>query len=145
MDDWADRIDALEAACASFLESASRARAVLGDRTPRFGTWSISDVLAHLIAWDAESVRRWREIVSGAPGDVTYDIEAFNAEAATSRRGASWEELIAEHRRVHAEMLAQGRDLPTRFREDSDSVEWILALLDHYTEHARRLEQVLAD
>ncbi len=144
-DDIGDVIDALAATGSAFRRAAAGAAAAFGPRAPRFGAWSVSDVLAHLIAWDTEAILRWGEIRDGAEDDIAYDIEAFNAEATSTRRNASWEELMAEHRRSHAELLDQARMQTARVHQDRRFREWITALRDHYVVHAKRIEEELTD
>ncbi len=144
-DDIGDLIDALAVTGSAFRTAAADVAAAFGPREPRFGAWSVSDVLAHLIAWDTEAIRRWGEIRDGAEGDIAYDVEAFNAEATSTRRNASWEELMSEHRRSHAELLDQARLQTARVRQDRRFSEWITALRDHYVVHTKRLEEKLTD
>jgi hypothetical protein len=67
-------------------------------RRPAIGAWSIKDILAHITAWDAETMSSIEQLMRGehpAILDIS-DIDAWNTEHAASSWDASLPHVTAE-------------------------------------------------
>lgn len=135
-----ERARAAHAAFAAALEGWDEERAARVGVNPR---WSVKDVLAHVVAWDAEGARALARLRAGEvlPDFDKGMIEGFNAAAVEERRARSFAELRAEYEEAHRGVGEALAGLP----EDGDetSREFRLAeilAVTHPTHHAAQIE-----
>jgi uncharacterized damage-inducible protein DinB len=91
--------------------------------------WTARDVLAHVLAWQEEAVRRF-----GEP-QVRYltrqEIDDWNAVAHEQMREVAWDEILARIEAAHVRLKAHLSEEPP---------SWFAACTyRHYTEHTRSL------
>lgn len=87
------------------------------------GEWSVKDVLAHCVAWEAEGARRLQLIARGQGQRIHYyedmrEADRFNAKAVRSARAKSLSALLREAARVRQRLIGTLRRLPPRTLED---------------------------
>jgi uncharacterized damage-inducible protein DinB len=87
-------------------------------RRPRTqGAWAVTDVLAHIAAWEEEGVRRLRLLARGADRRLVWyetmaEVDRYNARAVRAARRASVAALLRRLARARAGLVAALRRLP---------------------------------
>lgn len=105
------------------------------------GDWSVKDVLAHVMTWEAEALKHLPVVLAGGrpPRYARYGgIDAFNAEQTRENRRLSLPEVLRQLDATHARLVELIRRTPeahvahhTRFRR-----RLRLDTYGHYPEHA---------
>ncbi|MBI1846484.1 MAG: DinB family protein, partial [Candidatus Rokubacteria bacterium] len=106
-------------------------------RRPRtIDRWSVKDVVAHLMACDEETVRRFRLIARGRGDRIAWfrsmaDADRFNARTVARARGLSLPALLRRKARAAADLVAWLERLPAGTLRDPSHeypvVEWLPA------------------
>ena len=98
--------------------------------------WSVKDVLAHLLACDEETNRRFRLIARGRADRIYWfesmaDADRFNARSVARLRRVGLPALLRRMARAHAELIELLRRLPARSLNDPSHaypvVDWLPA------------------
>lgn len=117
------------------------------------GDWTVSEVLAHITAWEAELVTGLAKVRQGKPpGKTDYtsaEIEAQNARWRAENRGRPLERVLADFRGVRRQTIRQiesvsDKDLnaPRPWLRQSSMVDWVKTwVLEHEEEHVRHLAE----
>ncbi len=83
---------------------------------PCIGTWSVKDLLAHLIGWDVTNLQAVKEILAGQrPSFFQYydpDWRSYNARLVGTYRKEPFEALLAESADTHKQLIAFLQSLP---------------------------------
>jgi len=96
--------------------------------------WSVKDVLAHLLACDEETVRRFRLIARGQARRIHWfesmaDADRFNARSVARLRRLDLRALRRRMSRAHVQLLDQLQRLPVEALDDPSHdypvVEWL--------------------
>jgi hypothetical protein len=128
---WTRWLDALDA-----VDPARRDEKVLDDH------WSVKDLVAHTLFWDAESltdIQRWR---SGLPG-VTNDWQGMNNQNHTAHKDRPYDLLRVEMHLVHEVARNTIAGLPDELPDEM--IERIAVdTWDHYDDHTQQLLAWLA-
>ena len=87
------------------------------------GEWSIREVLAHVAAWEAESVRRLDLIARGRADRMVWyetmaEADRFNAQAVRAARRTPLPRLLTRLARARARLVRAVRRLPPRALAD---------------------------
>lgn len=123
--------------------------------TPFMGDWSVRDVVYHLTWFEREMIPIARERVFGGSPWWDLPVEESNRLIFEEGRRLPPAEVLAEHRRVHAELLAElakleDADLTDPARIKDLPPDWMLwTVLEgntfgHYPDHAEPLRRWLA-
>jgi uncharacterized damage-inducible protein DinB len=92
-------------------------------------TWSARGLLAHVLAWQEEALRRLGEPY--VPFLTRQEIDGWNARAQERMRDLAWDEILARIEAAHVQLKANLPEEPPR---------WFAACTyRHYTEHTRSL------
>jgi hypothetical protein len=111
------------------------------------GTWSIKEIVAHMIGWHREMLPALERIARGerpVPDGVSYDdVDAWNARFAAAGKGVEITDLLLDLDRSHEDfMLAADRLPPERCQPGKTAYRIVDASsAHHYREHA---DQILA-
>lgn len=91
------------------------------------GIWSVKDVLAHLVAWEAELVTALSKLdVRRAPAIVEIeDIDEWNADQYRVNAPRPLEAVLADFHGVHKHLLAAIDDVDERILTDNRSFPWM--------------------
>jgi uncharacterized damage-inducible protein DinB len=93
------------------------------------GSWTARDVLAHVLAWQEEALRRFGERQVRCL--TRQEIDEWNAVAREHMRDLAWEDIIERIEAAHLEL---------RGRLSEEPPSWFAACTyRHYTEHTRGL------
>jgi uncharacterized damage-inducible protein DinB len=93
------------------------------------GSWTAREVLAHVLAWQEEALRRFDERHVRCLS--RQEIDEWNAVAREQMGGLAWEEILERMDAAHVELRAQLSEEPP---------SWFAACTyRHYTEHTRGL------
>ena len=128
--------------------------------TPDAGGWSPKDNLAHLTEWmkvlmDHHLDRRPAHEVLQMPREQTeaWDMEVINPVLFERNRARSVDDVVAELRRVHAELMLKLRSMPfedlmrPRHAEDPERQPVLLWVrgdtTQHFAEHRLSIEKLL--
>jgi len=87
------------------------------------GEWSVKDVLAHCVAWEAEATRRLQLVARGQGQRIHYyddmrEADRFNANAVRKARARGFSALVREAARVRQRLIKSLRRLPPRALQD---------------------------
>jgi len=122
-------------------------REILRPRT--LDRWSVKDVLAHLLACDEETLRRFRLIARGRGGDIYWfesmaDADRFNARSVARLRRLGLRAVLGRMARVRAAMIEAFERLPAASLRDPSHaytvVSWLTAPgWSHERDHAQEI------
>lgn len=116
-------------------------REVVRPRTQ--GEWSIKDVLAHFVAWEAEGLRRLQLVARGQGDRIHYfddmrEADRFNALAVRRARAITFPALLGQAARVRLRLIEALRRLPLRaLQEPSHRVPVVRWLPEFAWTHER--------
>ncbi len=106
------------------------------------GSWSVKDILAHIVGWEDEILKQFQAFLVNPDVDDTYDIDSFNENSVSSRKNKTWNEIIEELNLAQEELSAF---ISTLSQKDIAAVdrfsEWVGVLIDHYKHHTMQLKQ----
>jgi hypothetical protein len=106
------------------------------------GTWSVKDVIGHIVGWQRELgpaldrlARGDRPILAGVSDD---DVDAWNEKLAAAMRGLARADLLAALDDSHAAFLRAAATIPEeRFQAGRTAYKLVdLNSAHHYREHA---------
>ncbi len=113
------------------------------------GEWSIKDVLAHIVAWEEEAVRRLEKIMRGRGDRLRfYDdmraVDRFNARAVAAERSMPWPKLLRRAAEVRGRLIEKLERLPLESLNDPAHRYTVVAWLPefawtHEAHHRRRI------
>jgi hypothetical protein len=130
--------DALKASYAGLSDSEMMEPGVTGD-------WSVKDIIAHVTAWEEESLTHLPIILAGEQPprySVTHGgIDAFNAQVTAQKRNLSLSEVLRQRGDTHRRLVDFIQNVPedqfireTRFRR-----RLRLDTYSHYSKHAEAI------
>lgn len=111
------------------------------------GAWSVRDIIAHVMVWEAELMKHLPHIVAGGRpakySDLYGGIDAFNAKMTEANRGLSLAEVLRERDRTHAKLLQVVGALPEdQIRTDTRARRRVrLDAYAHYPIHATAIRR----
>jgi hypothetical protein len=111
------------------------------------GTWSVKEIVAHMIGWHREMVPALERLARGErplPAGVSYDdVDAWNARFAAAGQGREITDLLLELDRSHEDfMLAADRVPPERFQGGKTAYRLVDGnSAHHYHEHAEQIRE----
>ena len=131
----------LLAAIAELSEDERTAQPVVGD-------WSVRDILAHILAWEEEAVKRLKLIAKGTPERIKWvppgKVDEWNAKAREKRLGMSLTAVLAGLAARREEISRLLRSLPEETLGDGAKVPLSVWLPNctykHEAEHAEQIE-----
>ncbi len=92
------------------------------------GTWSVTDLLAHLVGWDWTNLQAAQEILeSRVPGFYARyddDWKTYNAELVTRYKKASFADLLALARNSHGRLVEFLKTIPAGEYEKDREMRW---------------------
>lgn len=102
------------------------------------GTWSVTDILAHVAVWDAFSLERLPGILTTREHGTHVDTDDFNARMTEAKRGLSLDEVRQELEATHQRLLDYLRGVePDAVAGNDAFVERLAAdTWGHYPDHA---------
>ncbi len=120
------------------------------ERARRVGVtsrWSGVDLLAHMVGWQREALKRIPEIRRGDRGDRTYNVDAMNDDFVRELSGLGRAALAARLADQHLQILALAAEVEDRWlRPDTGVYEWLYnAGAEHFAEHLPRLRSWARD
>jgi uncharacterized damage-inducible protein DinB len=111
--------------------------------------WSVKDVLAHLLACDEETLRRFRLIARGRAAAIYWfesmaDADRFNARSVARLRRLGLRAVLSRMARARAAMIATFERLPAAALRDPSHaytvVSWLAAPgWSHERDHAHEI------
>ena len=115
------------------------------ERARRVGVtarWSVCDLLAHIVGWQREALKRIPEIRRGDRGDRTYDVDAMNAAFVAELGSLARAAQVARLADQHLQLLTLAAEVEDRWlRPGSGVYEWLYnAGAEHFAEHLPRLQ-----
>src|ERR1051325_2978448 len=109
------------------------------------GTWSIKDIVAHIIGWHSEMGPALQRIAPGerpVPPGVSYDdVDAWNEKFVAARRGAEAADLLLELDKSHERFMHQADAVPEE-RFQPGKTAWKIVdgnSAHHYHEHGEQI------
>ena len=132
--------NALQASYAGLSDSEMLELGVTGD-------WSIKDIIAHVTAWEEESLAHLPLVLAGGKPprySVTYGgIDAFNAQMTEQKRSLSLPEVLRQRDDVHRRLIAfiEGVSEDQFIRETRFRRRLRLDTYHHYPIHAEAIRK----
>lgn len=122
-------------------------------RLPVIGEWTAKDIMAHVVAWEAEAVTAIAQLPTGArpryAGLAENALDRLNAKWHAENRDRPLDRVRADFEGVHKQMLRRAqalsdKDLFTpgqfKWRSGGTLAEWILGDgCEHIREHAKQI------
>ncbi|MEO7043623.1 MAG: DinB family protein [Gemmatimonadaceae bacterium] len=111
------------------------------------GEWSVRDIIAHVTWWEQEALKTLPVIRGGGRNprySVTYGgIDAFNAMMTVQRSALTLADVLAEHDKVHAELIEYVTAAPEELyvRESRFRRRLRFDTYEHYPVHARAIRE----
>lgn len=105
------------------------------------GEWNLKDVLAHIAAWQEETIRLLpemaRQVVAGIEEPFDYDIDAWNAAQYEARRDLSVAEVQKGLLAAREQLIAMLQRLPGEWLDGHEGMRnWAMySTYAHYDEH----------
>jgi uncharacterized damage-inducible protein DinB len=141
-DKWKELQRKLAAVEEEFIQVIYSLNTTLRDQKIAGSSWSVKDVLSHIVGWEVEVVKQFKAFLVNPDVDDTYDIDSFNKNSVSSRKNKTWNEIIEELKLAQEELSAF---ISTLSRKDIDTEdrfsEWVEVLIDHYKHHTMQLKQ----
>jgi hypothetical protein len=143
-------IEAMEKAHAGFMhaiEGLTPREAAQKGATP---LWSLKDLLAHMVGWHHEALKRVAELVQGAKGKPNAygpeEIQAMNRKFVDHFKGMPWGLLLKDLRNLHSGLVEMAKEVPERFLDPKSGVcKWLNQVgCRHYHEHIEAVEKQAA-
>ncbi len=116
-----------------------------------FGSWSVKDIIAHVLGWERESIVRLERLARGerpTPEGVDYsNSDAWNAKFALEMAPIGSATVLAIWRHVHMNFVNAAKAVPDDRYGERDgkprTVNWLLEAngTDHYREHAAPIRE----
>jgi hypothetical protein len=109
------------------------------------GTWSIKDIVAHIVGWHSEMGPALERIARGerpVPEGVSYDdVDRWNAKFVAARRGAEAADLLLELDKSHERFMHQADAVPEeRFQPGKTTYKIVDGnSAHHYHEHGEQI------
>ena len=105
--------------------------------------WSSKDILAHIVGWENEVIKQFKEFLVNPDVDDNYDIDSFNENSVSSRKSKTWDEIIEELELSQKELSALISTLSQKDIETENRFsEWVEVLINHYKHHMSQLQQL---
>lgn len=141
-------IEAMEKAHAGFihaLEGLTPREAARAGATP---LWSLKDLLAYMVGWHHEALKRVAELAGGAKEKPygSKEIQAMNRKFVADLKGMPWGLLLKDLRNLHAGLVEMAKEVPERFLDPGSGVyKWLNQVgCGHYREHLEAVEKQVA-
>ena len=104
--------------------------------------WSPKDILAHIVGWEIEVVKQFKDFLVNPDVDDNYDIDSFNENSVSSRKSKTWDEIIEELELSQKELSVLISTLSQKNVDAEDRFsEWVGVLIDHYRHHMSQLQK----
>jgi len=115
----------------------------LRDKKSPGENWSPKDILAHIVGWEVEVVKQFREFLVNPDVDDNYDIDSFNENSVSLRKNKTWEEIVNELELSQKELSVLLSSLSQKDIDSEDRFsEWVEVLINHYKHHMSQLRQL---
>ena len=140
--EWLKLCENLSSVEEEFTKVIDSLNAKVRDQKIAEGSWSVKDILSHIVGWEDEVLKQFQVFLENPDVDDTYDIDSFNENSVASRRNNAWNEIIEELKSIQEELSAF---ISTLFQKDIDAEdrfsEWVEVLIDHYKHHTMQLKK----
>jgi hypothetical protein len=107
-----------------------------------FGTWSVRDMIAHILGWQRETTRVLQRLVRGEPREeeaADYSNgDEWNARFVREMASISPGAVLATWRRVHMDYVRAANDLPEELFGEGKTAGALLhrTAVDDFRQHA---------
>ncbi|MFC2103312.1 hypothetical protein ACFLSS_02670 [Bacteroidota bacterium] len=142
--DWLKLEEELFFSSGSFINSINMLSPSIREQLIENSDWTPKDVLAHVVGWDIEVVKKFKEFIVNPDTDDEYDINKFNKYSVLKRRDNSFDEVMDEFnlaqsglREITSSLTKNNIRLEPRFKE------WVEVLIRHYDHHRIKLEKLI--
>ncbi|MGD8306144.1 MAG: ClbS/DfsB family four-helix bundle protein [Ignavibacteria bacterium] len=142
--DWIKLREELFSSSGRFIQSVKKLNPGIREKVIDKGAWSPKDVLSHIVGWDIEVEKKFKEFIVNPDADDEYDIDAFNTKSVAERKDKSWNDVMDELNRAQAELSKVVNDLSEdNINSDPRFIDWVKVLIGHYDHHRIKLEHLL--
>jgi uncharacterized damage-inducible protein DinB len=140
--EWLKLCENLSSVEEEFVQVIDSFNAKVRDQKIAGGSWSVKDVLSHIVGWEVEVVKQFKAFLTNLDVDDNYDIDSFNKSAVESRKHLSWDQIFAELKTTQAELSGFLSKLTQKeMDKEKRFSEWVDVLANHYVHHTKQLRQ----
>ncbi len=140
--EWLKLCQNLSSVEEEFIQVINSFNAKVRDQKIAEGSWSVKDILAHIVGWEDEVLKQFKAFLVNPDVDDTYDIDSFNESSVSSRKNKTWNEIIEELKLSQKELSVLISTLSQKNVDAEDRFsEWLGVLIDHYKHHTMQLKQ----
>ena len=140
---WKELQRKLAAVEEEFIQVINSLNTTLRDQKIAGGSWSVKDILAHIVGWEDEVLKQFQAFLVNPDVDDTYDIDSFNESSVSSRKNKTLNEIIEELNLAQEELSAFISTLSQKDIDAEDRFsEWVGILIDHYKHHMSQLQKL---
>ena len=140
---WVKARDNLLAVSPKFLGVIRSLDPGLSEQKGVCGDWSAKDVLSHIVGWEIEVVKRFKEFLAGDTDRIDYRTDDFNRQSVESRKHLSWNEVVGQFESAQQE---SNQILHSITREnilaEKRFLSWTNTLVKHYKHHLSQLTKL---
>jgi len=141
-------IDAMEKAHAEFIRALEGLTPKEAGKVGATPLWSLKDLLAYMVSWQHEALKRVAELVGGAK-EKPYgpeEIAAMNRKFVEDFKGIPWGLLLRDLRNLHSGLVEMAKEVPERFLNPKSGVyKWLNQVgCGHYREHIEAVKKQAA-
>jgi len=139
--DWKKLQQKLAAVEEEFMKVIDSFNAKVHDQKITEVSWSVKDVLSHIVGWEVEVVKKFKTFLINPEVDDNYDINLFNKIAVKSRKHLTWGQIVLELKTAQTELAGFLSNL-TQKEIDGEKrfIEWVEVLVNHYVHHIEQLK-----
>lgn len=140
-----DLIASMEEAHADFLSLIERLASKEAGKVGATSRWSLRDLLAHMVGWHHEAMKRIPELVRGGQ-DRSYDVGEMNRKFVEGLKEIPWGLLLRDLRNMHSGLVGMAKEIPERFLDPRSGIyQWLYQVgCGHYRDHQEAVRQWVA-
>jgi len=143
-------IEAMEKAHAGFIHAVEGLTPREASQVGVNPLWSLKDLLAHMVGWHHEALKRVAELVNGAKGKHNAygpeEIQAMNRKSVADLKEMPWGLLLKDLRNLHSGLVGMAKEVPEKFLDFQSGIyKWLYHIgCGHYQEHMEAVEKQAA-
>jgi len=129
-------IASMQKAHAEFLSLVERLTPKEAGRVGVTAQWSLKELLAHMVGWHHEAMKRIPELVQEGK-DKSYDVQAMNRKFVETLKEMPWGLLLRDLRNLHSGLVEMANEVPEKFLDPKSGIyKWLYQVgCGHYREH----------
>lgn len=115
-----------------------------------FGTWSLKDVISHIIGWEEVSMDKVKAVKNGESTAWIDNVDQQNDKVVNESRSKNWEEVYTDLIRSGEKMIKEYQSLPPALWAKQagpdpkfNPMRFLERETQHYDKHGREIKDFL--